>query len=552
MECRLCRGAEPPVPIFDSPHSLAICIWSCCQLQVKKNDGLPDKICSICESKLISFSQFKMTCEQSDKIFRSNTYETENVKVEQFNVYNEDWRNEVESGASSLLNFKCIDTNDIVKQKDMILWSTSKQLKTEKPKKQISQNVSMNEIIVKPDIYIDDSSTYELSYLESQDNFLMEEAHSEDLKQNCRNSMETLRNETNFNIVPVKNVSFTCDICSEVFNVESNFNQHLNSHSFSFECDYCGKVFNQKNLLQYHIMTHTGGIPYKCELCMRPFVLKDSLIRHMKIHSGEKLYNCEICSKTFLTKNYVKIHMRFHTGERPHKCEICEKHFFSKGDLNRHMKFHTGEKPHKCEICPKAFYRKSYLIKHLKIHCVNFECDYCGEIFNQKYLLIYHIISHTGGTSHKNNMSITKFLPKPKLHNRLDFLSESAHTCDICFKPFVLRKSLNRHKKIHSAEKAYKCDVCSKPFSTRHYLKIHMQFHTGEKPHKCITCSKSFFSKGDLNRHINIHTGEKLHKCEMCSKAFVRKSSLNTHKKSHQRKTSLMLGNSCSNIYFLK
>lgn len=139
---------------------------------MEKNDGLPDKICSMCESKLISFSQFKMTCEQSDKIFRGETFETLNVKVEQFNVYNKDWRKEVEIGALSQLNFKCNDIN-VVKQNDSILWNTSKQLKTEKPIIKLSQNLSRNEIVVKPDIYIEDSPIYELSYIESQDNFLM-------------------------------------------------------------------------------------------------------------------------------------------------------------------------------------------------------------------------------------------------------------------------------------------------------------------------------------------------------------------------------------------
>ncbi|XP_077288046.1 uncharacterized protein LOC143912626 [Arctopsyche grandis] len=57
-------------------------IWSCCQLQVEKDDGLPNRICTSCKPKLESFARFKLTCEQSDKILRGDFISSLNIKTE--------------------------------------------------------------------------------------------------------------------------------------------------------------------------------------------------------------------------------------------------------------------------------------------------------------------------------------------------------------------------------------------------------------------------------------------------------------------------------------
>ncbi|XP_077297412.1 uncharacterized protein LOC143919099 [Arctopsyche grandis] len=76
MKCRLCLSplsAESSVSIFDSPerHLLKQQIWSCCQLNVEKDDRLPNMICILCKYKLESFTTFRNVCIQSDETLKS-------------------------------------------------------------------------------------------------------------------------------------------------------------------------------------------------------------------------------------------------------------------------------------------------------------------------------------------------------------------------------------------------------------------------------------------------------------------------------------------------
>ena len=54
----------------------------------------------------------------------------------------------------------------------------------------------------------------------------------------------------------------------------------------------------------------------------------------------------------------------------------------------------------------------------------------------------------------------------------------------------------------------FHCDICLKPFVSKRNVQRHMLSHTGEKPWMCEYCFRRFRQKPHLEQHVNIHKGK--------------------------------------------
>lgn len=92
-------------------------------MQVEKDDGLPNRICALCKSKLELFNRFKHACEQSDKILRERLTEKVHIKIEETILPDEEWTNysnntspyniyDVNCGSEKHVN--TIDSNEVL------------------------------------------------------------------------------------------------------------------------------------------------------------------------------------------------------------------------------------------------------------------------------------------------------------------------------------------------------------------------------------------------------------------------------------------------------
>ncbi|XP_077300569.1 uncharacterized protein LOC143921234 [Arctopsyche grandis] len=416
MECRLCLHPEPRIPIWGNPESLALRIWRCCQLQVVKNDGLPDKICSSCESKLELHTQFKSICEESDRALRRKHNTDVNIKVEEIDMTfnNEDWRNEECSSSSSVLNIYNDNKRSTMKLNDFHI----NDQELSEVKGVINQNFNAADRKPSPlelSIYADKHNI-------NDNNSQMEETHIEKCTEQNGNNLKKV-----YLTSSTRTKRFECDICSESFTFMNELNMHMKIHieDKPHKCGICSKSFLLKSHLNTHIKIHTNGKPHKCMICSKAFGFKHDLNIHIKIHTGERPHKCDVCSRAFILKSGLNNHMKLHIGEKPFVCEVCSKAFVLRSILNEHMKVHTGEKPHICKICLKAFVLKSVLNRHMKIHSGEkpHKCEICSKGFISKHYAKIHMQFHTGG--------------KP-------------HQCEICSKAFVCKGGLKRHVKVHS------------------------------------------------------------------------------------------------------
>ncbi|XP_077285324.1 uncharacterized protein LOC143910636 [Arctopsyche grandis] len=326
MECRLCLRFASTISIYDNPHQLVQRIWTCCQLQVREGDSLPDMICLSCVNNLELLNGFRNVCLQSDKTSKQRLDGRLDIKTEEVILENLVW--EDESSANPPQN---IDDSTVNNE----LESSALEQSGSKPNVQIMDNTN--------------------SPMRGGKVICDEKAEMIDI--------EIPPEEPLLSTISYK----TCSIRPESDHI-INFQDMSDSNRATFKCKICLKPFTAKSTLAIHEKSHTGKKPHKCEICLKLFTKKFNLIRHFMCHTGEKSYKCDICLKPFAVKSNLVIHLRSHAGVKPHKCEICSKSFTVKSNLVTHMKYHTWEKPHKCDVCLMSFTAKSSLLKHERSH----------------------------------------------------------------------------------------------------------------------------------------------------------------------------------------
>lgn len=121
---------------------------------------------------------------------------------------------------------------------------------------------------------------------------------------------------------------FKCQICSELFDSETGYIDHIELLHNGKEreyvvCTVCGAQFRTLAQLAAHKSTKCGTVKrFTCKLCGSKFMTQNTLNVHFTIHKGEKTHLCNYCGNSYLSKGQLKVHERSHTGEKPFKCEV--------------------------------------------------------------------------------------------------------------------------------------------------------------------------------------------------------------------------------------
>ncbi|XP_068093172.1 zinc finger protein 407 [Hyperolius riggenbachi] len=310
---------------------------------------------------------------------------------------------------------------------------------------------------------------------------------------------------------PVKEKHFHCLLCGKSFFTESNLHQHLAS------------IGHQKNEQASFEELPEGGGTFKCVKCTEPFDSEQSLFIHIKEEHEELLREvnkyieedteqinrereenqgnvCKYCGKTCKSSNSMAFlaHIRTHTGSKPFKCKICHFAAAQLGDARNHVKRHLGMREYKCHVCGVAFVMRKHLNNHLLgKHGVGtpkerkFACNLCYRTFREKWSLNNHMKLHTGEKPFKC-------------------------TWPTCHYSFLTASAMKDHYRTHTGEKSFLCDLCGFAGGTRHALTKHRRQHTGEKPFKCEECNFASATQSHLTRHKRVHTGEKPYMCPWC------------------------------------
>ncbi|XP_077289463.1 uncharacterized protein LOC143913497 [Arctopsyche grandis] len=265
MECRLCLCSAPPeafVSIHDDPHPrrLSQRIWTCCKLQVREDDCLPDMICLSCVYNLELLESFRNHSLRSDKVSRMKSDTSLDVKSEEALLEDLIW--DVESGANFPPNISSSPDDGETRGGEINLNDN------------LAELMDTNKHILAEELPLRKA----LDKMCSTDSELDHKIHFQDKSSTHKHNLVTLK---------------TSDTRGKLY-----------------DCDICAKSFTTKENLDAHKSIHTGVKPHKCNIRLKSFALQLQPGKHLSHHSGEKPPKCDICSKSLNTKQNLGTHTR--------------------------------------------------------------------------------------------------------------------------------------------------------------------------------------------------------------------------------------------------
>ena len=121
-------------------------------------------------------------------------------------------------------------------------------------------------------------------------------------------------------------VTYTCELCKQVFNKKDALKQHIDvkHNGLLFNCDSCQFKATRESKLKHHISVHHEGMTFDCNICQQKYNSKERLDHHIKkVHEGlEYEYECHECDGLFVSVKGVKRHVNMVHNLSLHKHRV--------------------------------------------------------------------------------------------------------------------------------------------------------------------------------------------------------------------------------------
>ncbi|XP_064075940.1 zinc finger protein 39-like isoform X1 [Vanessa tameamea] len=315
--CRTCMSTENLVAIFHNKEcekKRSEDLRLVTGLEIKVNDGLPQKICDKCIEVIHVALQFRRTSKKSEKTL--------------LNKYFGKSKKKFTAKASKSVANKCP--------------------KEETEKEEIDFSYE--------DVFENDFQN-ELDFSYSNDDV----APKKDQEINI--PTEKRKRE----IIP-NAMSYKCNICSKDFRMKATYKAHMRFHTNYCVCESCGKRCRNNNQLQEHKRARHGlGRIHKCAYCEYSSATKEALTIHERRHTGERPYVCDHCGATFHRRSNLVQHIAIHLPEKNFQCQICNKREKSRKRLQVHEYKRHRENRYRyvCPVCRETFARPGSVRQHL-------------------------------------------------------------------------------------------------------------------------------------------------------------------------------------------
>ncbi|XP_057318541.1 zinc finger protein 260-like [Microplitis mediator] len=532
----ICRGCMKTggflLSMFDadvSDKKLPDKLADIADIDINKNDGMPTTLCPKCAYRTVSFYDFKIQVQKSDKIFRDMlkkstdptdsdkklTAEAASIEASKIKTNNNDVNVNLMDGKHSDPLFAEYDPENLTLDiKDEPITAIDPSLDymflSYVNYEEIDESLELNPMAMPNDLLKQDQ---------------VEDKNNDEDKEEADEDPDI--NAGAYAVREIDNKSYDNASDSDGYNCGNNLLGSINDTvvrirdikcqdgTMQYQCTLC--MHNYTDLSEILIHTVDNHVPsngpFFCVVCEKDCDSNRELRSHIKVHTGASPYICFICRKAYTTKRYLKRHMICHTDFPRHRCTRCAMRFKTKCELEGHVKTHGNNTSYSCSQCTRVFNHKANYKRHLMTHldprglCLpKYPCYICGKRFPNNRTVQTHMRVHTG---------------------------EKPFTCDVCNRSFSQQGNLVNHIKLHLNPRNYRCEICGKKFNQRSTLRDHAVLHTGEKPYVCNVCGVAFTFSAALRRHMWSHADNKPFGCDKCNAKFVGRYELKRHMKSH-------------------
>nr|CAD7425088.1 unnamed protein product [Timema monikensis] len=582
LMCRVCaEECHNLVPVFgeqgvamDLPKKIT---WYL-PIQVKQEDQLPLKLCSLCIAKLNSCHELVNMCVAADaKLRRLFCAEPSILRkpllrpADEMSVQTES-RGESTCDLDSDVNEQQIPTKDEPDDMAMEEENTFKQ-NLEKKLKQMTKHDVLKAMDLLKAARREDESDDELNEecercdAPCDTTISNEETETEDNNEKLKNQMISLSDACNKTIdfkngqlyevrkvvdVYVESADETLDPSKRM---TTKFRMEVCSDMKRTDAELKSKIDSVQDMIQ--------TTKEEVEVCVNEDNIEERLyddneedksvikcvVSNKRKCPHKTSWQCKKCGHMTRRKGSLIMHQRQKHKPDEFTCCYCDKQFHNAIALSAHKRYHNkmlkqpdkSERPsYVCEHCGKSFQMKKTLKEHyFANHSVEkpFQCKKCHKTYGSSVSLDIHMATHSKETPFLCDLCGKSFkhLTNLRSHKRshLDSSRKNRQVCDLCGKGFRSRFHLSEHMNIHNGLRPYPCPVCKKSFAKKIQLRQHSSAHLGTQPFKCPTCGVAFNRRGNMTQHLKRHEQERKYVCRVCLMEFISLGAVLAHRKKH-------------------
>lgn len=483
-------------------------IWN---LNISKNDGLPQKICLNCFDSFCQVHNFRKLCIDAQSTF-----------------------GEMCTGLDIFIK------DDDLPSDDELLVSVEIQERftfpgDECPKTETSE--VPNAPVIPPPAEIDNDTAKAEQLIESiiMPNLTIKKFRCD----YCMNFVSfddpELLND-HYNEKHSSDKPYPCPKCPQTFDKKTKQKIHARSHyTEMITCEKCGKKFKgDETVLWEHNEYYHVNKDRDCPICGKKFlnVCLKRVQYHMYWHDDSKLRKCSFCDKKFIQTTHLAVHELTHNDQFKFKCKTCGYAYKTAKILAEHNCDEAGQYPFQCKHCPKKYINRRSYDAHIQCHKPNVvypHCDICNITYRSTMNFRLHNYKKHGAPATQSVLNIVKKRNKKKAP------IIKPYKCSKCPEEFVLHQRLVKHLKTHNEDRPFKCTLCPKTFKRMAHMKFHVDStHLNKRKYKCTMCGWAFPLVTNLKEHMAAkHKDTKEFHCEICSHEFATKKGLKTHMLRH-------------------